>query len=523
MQALSAESMIEYFDNKRSTNTLEKFFDGIAPVSVNNPITLTENDCQLRSTKKHKYYIHRYDPRPILDRLRGELREEVSKFGDIFDKFDATPRENCCNVISLTLYFKDCTQKEILIKYLYSIYRTIKNVRFNLPDWIVRLYLDKSVFDCMNTVNFVLNSNLCGMNQDLHAMYAIFQNIKESENVEIYTFVCKSIGTTLPYEKTRTFRYLILQDPEVNVCVLRDADGSVSNTDCHNLKIFSQSDRLFYFPLLLSNVKLIDNDRRPSFLKSYNNWLENYKKYMRNTFFSENQNMYDLLAGMIATRLKLKSDYYFQTMNGLYNEINNLPKAKTLNLIVGFDEIFLLEIYKEIISISEGSSPEYWTHKRDLLFFADNVLTYRYTATTPIEQIVEELKELKIIKPDFVLDKPTFETYLETIKVNFRYKAIPFPLIDALILHDIISDQIICIRLMNVEAININTGSPTIANEPCSFVLNDIYDRIQSKLPPKPRHMPVLQPQLAENSSRLKYLKYKRKYLELKNKYNMIK
>jgi hypothetical protein len=45
MQSLSEESMIEYFDNKRSTNTLEKFFDGIAPVPVNNPITLQVNDC----------------------------------------------------------------------------------------------------------------------------------------------------------------------------------------------------------------------------------------------------------------------------------------------------------------------------------------------------------------------------------------------------------------------------------------------------------------------------------------------
>ena len=387
----SIEMMNEIIENVRPTNTLQTVFRGIDSIPVNNPVTSKQNDCLLINTRKVRYYIHTYDPRPMLERLRVELREEISAFGDILDKFVAEPRERCCNVVSITLYFKDCKNKEVLTKYLYSIKRTIKNVHINLPDWIVRLYLDTSVFNCINSVNGVLNSALCG-DESLHQIYNIYHEIKNSENVEIYTFQCESIGTTLPYEKTRTFRYLVLQDPEVNVCAIREADGFVSNTDCHNLQIFSRANRMFYFPLLVNTAKIIDNSGKFPIYGSYNIWLKNYKTKMRPDFFSEYLNMYDLLAGMIATRLKLKSDFYFNTMRNLYNEINNFPNADSLRLILGFDEIFLLEIYKEIISISNKTTIERREQKRNLLFFADNVNTYRYAESTSLEKIIEDLK-----------------------------------------------------------------------------------------------------------------------------------
>src|SRR5579871_4501836 len=109
---------------------------------IQNPF-LSSEKCYLLSEKKEEYYIHNYQPSKIIDNILSlyekddprynEAENYVNNLSKIFDLRDDY-RKNRCNCISITLY---STGIDRLIPYLYSIDRTIKNVRHNLPNWLV--------------------------------------------------------------------------------------------------------------------------------------------------------------------------------------------------------------------------------------------------------------------------------------------------------------------------------------------------------------------------------------------------
>lgn len=144
-------------------------------ISKTNPLDEKEI-YSLINTKKKKYYIHRYDPSLILKKL--------FTFPHINEHFDLEVKNNCCNRISISLYFTERLNLDKCVIYLTSIRRTVNNVRKNLPDWLVRLYLDSSVY-----------KKLMNSKEGKYKGY-----IKESlnlllnaENVEIYTYCCPNI------------------------------------------------------------------------------------------------------------------------------------------------------------------------------------------------------------------------------------------------------------------------------------------------------------------------------------------
>ena len=331
----------------------------------------TEEKCKLFSKKADAvtYYTHTYDPTAMIAKVRGELglSEEV------LDRFDSVRREGCCNVISITLYVTDKYCKlDVLQKYLYSIHRTVKNVLKKLPGWIVRVYFDISVEECVTKAEF-------------GEFNEIFNAIKVSPNVEVYTYDCPSFKkgasgeeSQIPIARTRTLRFLPLSDPEVNLCVVREADGIVSNLDCHNIQMYASNPNiLFYLPKVLDYT--IDTK-----FGSYSFWLRIYKIMFGREYFKDHQNLKDLLAGAFCCKLKLKRDYYQETVNSLQGEItaffsktreeqaaepfmsdktfiqyphtigsliaNNLDGV-LLQLTTGFDEILLLAMYKDLISV----------------------------------------------------------------------------------------------------------------------------------------------------------------------------
>jgi hypothetical protein len=501
---------------------ISDIFKQIIPKKVKNPISLEDEDCKLINTKKHSYYKHIYDPVPIFDKLKTELHLDE----DVLSKFDNERRENCCNAISITLYSKNCSFYNI-IKYLNSINRTVKNVKKKLDDWIVRLYLDQSIYECLKHIE----DNKYTDPNELKLLMKTFNEIINSPNVEIYTYQCDSIlDNTISLEKTRTFRYLILSDPEVNLCIIREADGIVSNLDCHNIKIFSKSDKLFYIPSILDN-KLIPDDLSSvlHYLKnklyySYQMWLILYKTLFEREYFTNNQNIYDLLAGTFGTKLKLKRESYFFYSNKIYKKIDEFlklsleakyekypnivfkymhmslhemfeynfmslsEKSLTLDILLntGFDEILLLDIYKEIISISLDVETNNQIINIKNLLYADNVLYLNFEYNMSYSEIVEQLITMKIIKADFNFKDLTAD------QLSFMDNESEF--IDAIILKDIIYNDIFNI---NIESHNSINSLLLLLNTPYDIKYDIIYDTI-------------------DNIKR-KYLKYKNKYLMLKN------
>jgi len=156
---------------------------------VINPLNLGE-ECILINSKKTQYYKYYYtQPTRIINSLlsmydsHDPRYKQVQDYIDILsDTFDlnqdiVTPR---CNCICLVLYF-DTSDKLCwdLTKYIPSILQTVINVRDYLPDYIVRIYFDRSVYDTL--------SRNKSEQQFITILNEQFQQIVNSQNVEVYT------------------------------------------------------------------------------------------------------------------------------------------------------------------------------------------------------------------------------------------------------------------------------------------------------------------------------------------------
>lgn len=347
---------------------------------------------------------------------------------NILNKFDRGITENCCKVISISLYFHNC-EIDNIEKYLFSIYRTVKNVKKNLEDRVVRLYFDVSVYQC------ILNLDI-----QHQKIIEIFEDITNSPNIEIYTYVCENKSISL--EKTRTHRFLPLSDPEVALCVVREADGFVSNLECHNIKLYDESNKLFYLPQIMDTSYLFRSDKFKRY-DSYQAWLRYYKDMLECEYFYGHQNIYDLLAGLFSIKLRFNRENYLEHVHTLRNRLNQLvvdiehiqDKKYIINtchtfsdhnariydmddvnhvnvanvemlLDVGFDEILLLDFLKEIISVkipipSDAKNIEYIQElniKRGL-FFQHNMKIFRLGYVNDYDIMFDSLIELKIITP----------------------------------------------------------------------------------------------------------------------------
>ena len=172
----------------------------------------------------HKYYQFVYDPTFWMNtRSNTEIVDIQELILSNQDQFDLTPRSNCCNCISIVL---NVEHKSIdLLKFITSMTRTAKNVLKCLPHWVVRLYLDVSVYDHINTRSYIKS-----LGSDPKTKEKILLNnwnyLLEAENVELYTFICDD--TSYSSFRKRSLRFAVLYDSQVNVAIIRDADGVVT-------------------------------------------------------------------------------------------------------------------------------------------------------------------------------------------------------------------------------------------------------------------------------------------------------
>lgn len=558
-----------------SQELIESYLVDSEENDVRYPLSDNSNDiCSLISTKKEEYYIYTYDPSYLLNKLKNEYGIDEH----VLSNFDNNIRTNCCNVISIMLYLKECKQ-EIIYKYLKSINRTVKNVMKNLNEWVVRVYFDISVYQCVN--NPIINTNSYdnllreeSIKSDIKKyskitkhkekyisliqqhINSLFTEISKSPNVEIYTFDCnKDVIDKINIDRTRTLRYLPLIDNTTNICIIRDADGIISNLDCHNIKCYQQNkDKLFYIPQILSYnsnspLLLVSND-------SYTIRLQLYKVLFEYDFFDTHVNVYDFLAGAFSTKLKPTETYYMNKYNNisnkiisiendtydflpikdknihiindtidLYKYVTNDKEKLLLNLNVGFDEILLLDIYKEIISVKIDESIKsrfghmYLIKKNETydknvehinnLFYANihNIIYKTYEIKDKLEN--ENAKSIEVL--DYILNDMIDKNIIKnkySIKQLHQFEKIDeIYVIDSLLIPSNILLTIpfnICIRFGYLA------GTKSILE-----LLNISYDNTYDYLYDVNY---IFKSQSGGNYEYYyKYLKYKRKYLSLRN------
>ena len=264
---------------------------------------------------------------------------------------------------------------------------------------------------------------------------------------------------------------------------------------------------------------------------SYSLWLNLYKHIFETNFFKEHQNLYDLLAGTFGIKLKITRSCYLEKLNKLSNKINdefvnrvknNDDRTKLLEdlknkgvlvsklisssvptfsletfltdededykelrekiLNIGFDEILLLDIFKDIISIkinTENIKENIYQYiaydlnkatiqKYESIIFATNIKTVTlpdYYYNTNLDEYLEVV--LTLLKTKKILD-PKSEFHLlpeENIRDTFLY------VIDSLLKNN----DIICNDVFNIRVTY--KGNPSILTE----LINLPYDRNYDK------------------------------------------
>jgi hypothetical protein len=283
--------------------------------------------CKVVNSQKKKFYRYSYDPRNIQKLIGPEYQQK-------FDVFDFEKKEKCCYCISIALYFKDTIHIVDIYKYLTSILASINNAKNYLPNWVVRLYLDSSVHNILKNTKdkFICN---------------VYNKIYNAENVEIHTYMCQSISL----ERIRMFRFFPLIDDTVAKCAVREADGYLCKLDCHNISLFEDMPKIFYLPSITTSYAKLENG---TISNPYYDFVSNWLKYYKNleTYFQNHQNIYSLLAGLLTSNLKVKKKYFLETYQKI-NQMNDseMDEDKATQIKIGFDENFLLDLFKESISV----------------------------------------------------------------------------------------------------------------------------------------------------------------------------
>ena len=387
--------------------------------------------CYILHTKKPKYYVHKYESSGIIDSIKNinieiniepkadsltryilnklyiaynqeqlldlHIAESKSSYLHNIEKiFDLEPLNNCCNCISLCFYDGEL-KDNIFIKYLLSMKRTVENVMENLPDWIVRLYFHPNVFER------AIKDPIC---------WKVLSFMTDINNTEIYIHFCEYVDIS----HARMLRFLPLIDKKVNCVTVREADGFVTNLDCRNIERFSKKNAIIY--RLATNI--IKNDGFSAKLHGYKPWLTSYKRcyepdsWFKKNYFSQNNNIFELLAGTISCNLKLKSEIF-------YDNIDHIKKwmlsSDDYSFHYALDEIILLHTFRDIISVPYvGKYCGYDKVKEQIVknhnIYRDN---HVYHIGMSYGGCIAELKKLDIFKPDFW---PEIKSYLSKVKIE---------------------------------------------------------------------------------------------------------
>ena len=476
----------------------------------------------------------------------------------IAEMFNLTPKENCCNCIAIVLYSTGDINR--LYDYLYSMKKSLDNVSNKLEDFIVRFYLDKSIFSVIyetykqNEIYFRGNNLVILIPEDkrllLIKLVKIFNMLKYIYNhpcAEIFLYFCKNIIDNNLLEKIRIFRFLPMIEDDVNIFVCREADGFVSYVDCHNIKLFSRNTEnkiAMFYNLTTDFLYLRDKTEL-----HYSEWLniyEDIKTYYKLTHGDENIKKYidtlstqtieeimkytsvrknyepiqliDILAGSFCIKIKFNSAYLYETIKLLYSKLDCLAdeflKHKYSDKVdivkIGFDEMLLEELFFPLISYNYNEHIDRYNAKKNLENLFELVVKNRKIDTTNVYDITKFTYEYRryltytesVFRslPKLLLKQEEYETYSKTLS-GFN--------INDIILQPYLLDMLFKYKLKEEEKDKYYSYGIHLSN--ITFRESLEKDRLYSAIYPQHDYLYI--------NYEKKYLKYKNKYLKLSNKY----
>jgi len=313
--------VIEYIRGVRDVNSLEKY---------PNPL-YKELKCGLLNSKKKSYYTNKCIPSPSLHKLPD------------LTGIDLNDRSDCCMCVSVSLYYTDNIDIKLQM-YLASIIRTVGNVKKYLPKWLVRIYIDPSVFQGL--IRYQERKTATEREDNTHPYPYILEYLEclfGAENVEMYTYFCDSeelIGAR------RTYRFLPMLDPSVSAYAIREADGIVTVMDCYNLD-YMVTNKLPMYIVPWEHATGI-----PCMISySYQRWLNIYKT--EHEYYRTKCNVVDLLAGTFSGTIKILPNHYYSCMEEVMEFLDYIYYDQYLNFYFSLDEMLLLRLYRDVICVEK--------------------------------------------------------------------------------------------------------------------------------------------------------------------------
>jgi len=483
--------------------------------------------CVVLNNKKKDFYKYSYDV--------GSLIKKIEKFSDVLPSnfltnfqqiFDTNKYDNCCNCISIVLYYKYVKDKrETLDLYLPNIVATLKNINKYLPDWILRVYTDRTFFESLIFLEKA---------EDYLEMLKI---LSTNPQCEINMVFCeKFFKKDFKLGSLRTLRFLALCDPTVNIMASREADGIMSALDCHNLEILKNNDFMFATYELqtassisvtklremdddsqmvkfkngacpfLADLHYLEKERIMSLYDSesryvlnttdldetikhsldkkmlqlyYSEWLNNYKKidilFNNDPFYLSHIELYPILAGLLSCKCKFKKDYYDLVQNKINETVKKFLKSNHDEIItdyfsVGYDEILLQELFRPVYSFQHLKNVDGTYGAINAKFLFENLMIIISSIDTPTNKVLPH----SLGTYERIADKHNIIKFMETdVKHYCENKG----------------ENKFVYAVESVSLLNVTSGIKY------SYISNDYKYNYEKK-----------------------YLKYKKKYLQLKQR-----
>ena len=160
-------------------------------------------------------------------------------------------------------------------------------------------------------------------------------------------------------------RILPIIEKDVNMLICKDADGIITLTECNNIKLFEESDKIIYcsYPYSLSSIynkEFKSQYINKEYLLNINAMFAQYTrktegilyKYVinNNDFYKDHINLTPpLLAGCSGFKIKFLPEVFNRKKEEILQFFEN-PEFNTLK--GGFDEVFIKHLFKEYLSIN---------------------------------------------------------------------------------------------------------------------------------------------------------------------------
>lgn len=485
---------------------------------------LLNGKCIEITKKKTSYYDKIYDPTPIIINFKHFLGEENPIYLNFVEYCNPTINENCCNCISVSLYILDVNNYCYLSRFIFTIQQSISNVQKYLPDWIYRLYLDPSVFEAIRAVGIKAETDESSKYSysELYKLYVdTIKQIANQPNCEIYLTMCTDYSEGRANAgKRRISRFRGFVDEDVNINACREADGIVDAIDCYNLKIFEK------LPIATFAYHL---GSMPG--EYYYSTVKNYGPITDLVF--------SFSAGLIASKFKIKKTIFEQHKKTVLDAVLT-QREKNFKT---FDEWFLMEMFRVFtqnkkfayeIKYLFGILPNTKTVDSDIysvFISGDDLdkLTDGVYSSINIDEFNED--ELKIKSGDLREYMQVF--YSTKTDTDPDYYPVGFFLSNLCIYHVIYNTKLFkYIRELKITQpnkfinlvcmygiINMTTEDALLITEKdgeIDFTLVDLFSEI---LAAARIEIPMIggYQNKVNNDYLKKYLKYKSKYIELKN------